>query len=232
VSGPEPPGGAHVPARDPLKARSPRYGTYAGLIGVVVVVALVIGSVFVHHTDVTGVPPGQRAPPFAVPLALGNLDGAADVATHANDGAAGRVPACAERGPQILNVCQLYEQGPVVLALFVDAGSCTNVLGEMQALVPAFPSVRFAAVAIRAERGQLRRLVRSRGLTLPIGLDFEGGVAALYKVFTCPQVSFIYPDGVVQSRALLASPSLATLRARVGELVAASDERERRERGT
>ena len=60
------------------------------------------------------------------------------------------MPACAERGARILNVCQLYEQGPVVLALFVDAGSCPAVLSEMQALAPAFPGVRFAAVAIRA----------------------------------------------------------------------------------
>ena len=82
---------------------------------------------------------------------------------------------------QILNVCQLYEQGPVVLALFVDAGSCTSVLGEMQALVPEFPGVRFAAVAIRDGRAQIRRLVRSRGLTFPVGLDSDGTVAEHYK---------------------------------------------------
>ncbi|MGP0101506.1 MAG: TlpA family protein disulfide reductase [Solirubrobacteraceae bacterium] len=230
MSSPEPAdGGGFGIARNPMKARNPRYGRYAGLLGVVLIVLVVVDSVFVHHTDVTGVPPGQKAPPFAVPLALGNLNGAADVATHANEGAEGRVPACAERGAQILNVCQLDERGPVVLALFVDAGSCTTVLGEMQALVPEFPSVRFAAVAIRDERGPVRRLIRARGLTLPVGLDFEGGVAARYKVFSCPQVDFVYPGGVVQSKALLASPSLASLRARVSELVAASRARERRE---
>ncbi len=75
----------------------------------------------------------------------------------------------------------------------------------------------------------MRRLIRARGLTLPVGLDIEGGVAARYKVFSCPQVNFVYPGGVVQSKALLASPSLASLRARVSELVAASRARERRE---
>ena len=58
-------------------------------------------------------------------------------------------------GRGILNVCQLYERGPVVLALFVDAGSCPAVLGDLQALAPSFPGVRFAAVAIK-EGGQLR----------------------------------------------------------------------------
>ncbi len=51
-------------------------------------------------------------------------------------------------------------------------------------------------------------------------------LADLYKVYSCPQVDFAYRGGVVQSRALLASPSLAGLRARVAELVAASRARE------
>ncbi len=207
----------------------PRLARYAGLLGVVLLVAIFVNSLFIHRTDATGIAPGQRLAPFAVPLALGNLTGDADIATHANQGSDGRVPACAERGTQILNVCQLYEQGPVVLALFIDAGSCTAVLGEMQALVAEFPSVRFAAVAIRDERGPVRRLMRARDLTLPIGLDIEGGVAARYSVYSCPQVNFVDRGGVVQSKALLASPSLAGLRARVSELVAASRARERRE---
>ena len=75
-----------------------------------------------QHTPV--VQPGEQLPPFAVPLALGSLNGDADTATHAFEGAAGRVPACNERGSQILNICELYEGAPVVLALFVDSGSC------------------------------------------------------------------------------------------------------------
>jgi hypothetical protein len=209
-----------------MKARSPRIGRYAGLIGVVLLVAIVVSSLLAHRSGLTGTAPGQRVAPFAVPLALGNLTGAADIATHADSGAEGRVPACRERGPQILNICELYERGPVVLAFFVDASSCTNVLSEMQTLVAEFPSVRFAAVAIRGQRGSLRRLVRSLRLTLPVGLDVEGGAAARYKVYSCPQVNFVYPGGVVQSKALLASPTLAMLRARVSELVAASRARE------
>jgi hypothetical protein len=64
--------------------------------------------------------------------------------------------------------------------------------------------------------------MRSRRLTLPVGIDEEGTLASLYKVFSCPQVSFAYPGGVVQSKALLRTPSLAGLRARVSALVSAS----------
>jgi AhpC/TSA family len=207
---------------------SPRFRRYAGLLGAIVLVALAVNGVFVSPPNPTGIPPGQRLPPFAAPLAQGNLDGEADTATHADDGEAGRVPACAERGAGILNVCELYERGPVVLALFIDAGSCASVLASMQALSHEFPAVRFAAVAIRGERRQLRALMRRQRLTLPIGLDAEGRLATLYKVLTCPQVNFAYRGGVVQGKALLGSVSPASLRARVRELVAASRARERR----
>jgi hypothetical protein len=210
-----------------MKARNPRYGRYAGLLGVVVLVAVVVNSLFVNRPGLTGIPPGQRAAPFAAPLALSSLEGDADIATRADQGAQGKVPACAERGPRILNVCQLYEQGPVVLALFVDADGCASVLDEMQALVPEFPDVRFAAVAVKSGRGPVRRLVRSHRLTLPIGLDEDGGVADRYKVFSCPQLDFVDRGGVVQSRALLTTPRLAGLRKRVGQLLSASRAHER-----
>jgi hypothetical protein len=202
--------------------RTPRYGGYVGLLVIVILVLITINTIVTKPNGVKGLAPGEKLPPFAAPLALGNLKGDADTARDANEGTAGRVPACRERGPQILNVCQLYEGAPVVLALFVDGGSCPAVLSEMQALSGSFPGVRFAAVAIKNSRSQIRKLIRSRGLTLPVGLDSDGALAALYKVATCPQVTFAYPGGEVQSKALLSSPSRETLQARVAALVAAS----------
>jgi hypothetical protein len=190
---------------------------------------ITINTIVTKPNGATGIEPGRQLAPFAVPLARGTLNGDANVATHANQGASGRMPACAVRGAQILNVCELYEQGPVVLALFVDGGSCPAILSDMQSLAPTFPGVRFAAVAIRGNRRQLLRLIRSRGLTLPIGIDKDGVLVALYKVASCPQVTFAYPGGVVQSRALLSRPSHATLRARVSELVTAARARGWRE---
>jgi hypothetical protein len=206
---------------EPIR-RTPRYGGYVGLLVVVILVLITINTIVTKPNGVKGLAPGEKLPPFAVPLALGSLKGDADTARNANEGAAGRVPACRERGAQILNVCSLYEGAPVVLALFVDGGSCPAVLSEMQALSGSFAGVRFAAVAIKNGRQQIRRLIRSRGLTMPVGLDSDGALAALYKVATCPQVTFAFPGGEVQSKALLSSPSRATLRARVAALVAAS----------
>lgn len=199
---------------------SQRYGPYLAVLGLVILVLVAINTALTKPTGVAGVQPGSKLPPFAVPLAAGDVNGDANVATRADEGSAGKRPACSVRGVGILNVCQLYEQGPVVLALFVDAGACAAVLSDMEALAPSFPGVRFAAVSIEGDRGRLRKLVRSRDLVqVPVGIDKDGALATLYKVASCPQVTFAYPGGVVQSKALLTTPSPATLRARVQELV-------------
>jgi hypothetical protein len=215
------PYGAPPPGR-----RSRRNRAYMGGLGVLIIVAVAANTALTKPIAASGVLPGARLPPFAVPLVLGDLNGDADIATRPGQGAAGRVPACRERGVQILNVCALYEQGPVVLALFIDEGGCQRVLAEMQALVPAFPGVRFAAVSIKGDRAQLRRLVRSEGLTFPVGIDMDGALAELYKVATCPQLSFAYRGGVVQRRAVLTTPAPASLRAWVSDLAAAARARE------
>jgi hypothetical protein len=93
----------------------------------------------------------------------------------------------------------------------------------MQALTQAFPAVSFAAVAIKGERKPLLALMRKRGLTrVQVGFDRDGVLAGLYKMASCPQVSFVLPGGVVQSPALLKTPSTQVLRARVGELAVAA----------
>ena len=199
-----------------------RYGRWVGVVAVLIILAAAISSALTKSTGVGGVPPGRRIPVFAAPLATGELTGDANIATRANDGAAGRVPACSVRGPQILNICELYERGPLVLAMFVDAGSCPAILGELQALAGSFAGVQFAAVAIKGGRTQLRALIGREHLDIPVGIDSDGVLASLYGVATCPQVTLAYPGGVVQSRALLGGTSRATLRARVQALVVAA----------
>jgi hypothetical protein len=197
-----------------------RYGSYAAVLGLLILILVAINTALTKPTGVAGVEPGRALPPFAVPLALGDVSGDANVATRADDGAAGKRPACSVRGAGILNVCELYERGPVVLVLFVDQGSCPGILTDLQALAPSFRGVQFVAIAIKGDRGSLRKLVRSRGLaSVSVGIDSDGVLASLYRVASCPQVTFAYPGGVVQSRALLTRPPLATLRARVEELV-------------
>jgi len=205
----------------------PRYGRYVGLLALFIVVLITINTLVTKPNGAKGIAAGQQVPPFAVPLVTGHLLGTADVATRPNQGAEGNVPACEERGHEILNICELYERRPVVLALFIYAGSCEAVLGDMQAIAPSFPGVSFAAVAIKGNRAALRSLIRKRGVTFPVGLDEEGILARAYKLATCPQVTLVLPGGVAQSAALLGRPSRASLRSRVAALLAAARARGR-----
>jgi hypothetical protein len=216
----EPP--EHAGAQAPAPAVPPpqRYGRWVGVLAVVILILITINTIVTKPNGATGVAPGSAIPPFAVPLVTGDRVGAPDVATHPDEGQAGRVPACRLREPGVLNLCELYEGAPVALALFVDGGSCPQVLSDMQSLSAEFPGVRFAAVAIMGDRAALRRLVRSRGLTFPVGVDESGVLAALYKVASCPQVTLAYPGGTVAGRPLLGGTDKAVLRARLTELVA------------
>jgi hypothetical protein len=198
------------------------YGRYVALLGLIALAAFTVHVALGSHRGATGIKPGARIPPFAAPYALGGPPGEVDIATHANDGAAGKVPACSERGRAILNICQLYERGPVVLALFFDAGSCAGILDDLQRLAQSFPRVGFAAVAVKEGAGPVARIVRSKHLTVPVGADQEGRLGELYAMVSCPQITFVYPGGIVQSAVLSSRPPLATLRARVAELLAAS----------
>ncbi len=201
---------------------SPRFGRYVGLLAVLILVLITINTIVTKPNGGSGFAPGEKIAPFAVPLALSTLNGDANVATRAGEGSAGRVPACQVRKPSVLNVCQLYEHAPLVLALFVNGGACPGILSEMQSLQRSFPAVRFAAVAIKGDRAKLRRLVHIRGLSFPVGIDSDGALVVLYKDASCPQVSFVLPGGTMQSDALLRHVSLASLRARVSRLVAAA----------
>jgi hypothetical protein len=221
----EGPEGTPEPAPPYSPGNGQGYGRYVGLLAVLVVVLALINAALSKHNGASGLEPGRPLPPFAVPLATGSLPGQANVATRPNEGAAGRRPACSVRGPQVLNICQLYESGPVVLALFVDRGSCPAILGDLQSVASSFPGVRFAAVSLGGDRAGVRRLIGARGVRFPVGIDSDGALLLLYRDASCPQLTFAYPGGVVQGRALLTRPSRAALRARVQALVTGSEAR-------
>ncbi len=198
-----------------------RYSRWAAGLALLLLVLITLNTILTTPNGATGLSPGAQLPPFAAPLATSDLIGAANVYTSTTDNPHARL-ACTVRGPRILNICALSERGPLVLALFVNSGSCAHVLTEMQTLTATFPDVGFAAVSIKGDRGALRALARSQRLTFPIGIDEEGTLAALYKLASCPQLTFALPGGVAQGRPLLVTPTLATLHTRLLALVSAS----------
>ena len=210
------------PTQHHVGASSPRYGRYVGAVAIVLLALIAINTLLTTPNGSTGVAPGKPLPPFAVPLATGALSGDANTATRPNEGPAGRVPACSVRGPEIVNICALYEHGPVVLVLFANGDACPRTLDTLAQALPAFPGVQATAVAVRGNRGELRRLVAAHGWPFPVGWDRDGALVNLYRDAVCPQLTFAYPGGAAQGRALLRAPTLAALRARLSLLVSQS----------
>ena len=207
--------------RPPAVPRPPGASRYAWFVGVALFLAVTyftVNTLTTNHASSTGPPTGKRMPAFAMPLALGTLDGDANVATKRNQGSAGVRPACQVRGSEILNVCQLWERGPVALAFLATRGAqCERELDRLQVIGRQYPRVQIAAVAIRGDRGDLRRDIRARGWRFPVGYDRDGAVANLYGVAVCPHITLADRGGKVR-KTLIGSISTARLRAEIGAL--------------
>jgi hypothetical protein len=171
-----------------------------GVIAVGVIVYATINAARTEGPGSRGVPAGERMPPFAAPLAASDLEGDANVATRPDSGAEGERPACEVRGPKILNICQLYERGPVVLVFFTPGSEqCEDQLDTMRDFMARDPrsGVRFAALSIRGNRDELRTTIAQRRWRFPVGYDRDGAVANRYGVAVCPTTIFAHRGGVV-----------------------------------
>jgi hypothetical protein len=178
-------------------------GWLVGVVGVVVLAYITVNTLRTESVGSRGLAAGARLPPFAMPLAASRSDADANIATRPDSGAEGARPACTVRGPEILNVCELAERGPVVLAFLVTRSRrCEEQVDVLDRIAPRHPGVRFAAVSVRGDHEQLRRTVRERGWRLPVGYDHDGAVANLYGVAVCPTVTFAARGGEVAGTAV------------------------------
>jgi hypothetical protein len=170
-----------------------------GAVAVVLLAYITLNTLRTEGLSPQGLERGKPMPPFAMPLASSAIDKDADIATKADSGPEGKRPACSVRGPEILNVCELQERGPVVLAFVVtQAGDCARQLDVLDRVAARVPRVAFAAVAVRDDRDGLRRLIRQRGWRVPVGYDRDGAVGNLYGLgLVCPLLTFAGGDGRV-----------------------------------
>jgi hypothetical protein len=185
-----------------------RPGVLVGVVAVALLAYILVNTVRTEGPGSRGLPAGTSMPAFALPLALSDLEGDANVSGRA----------CAVRGARVLNSCQLAERGAVVLAFFAEPSDrCDDEIDRVDRLRGRFPDVQFAAVAIRGDREALRALVRERGWKLPVGYDHDGAVANAYAVAVCPTITFAHRGGKVLET-LLGSQDDARLTAAVREL--------------
>lgn len=203
--------------RQPASAPAPAPGggvsghRYAWLVGVVAI--LVVGGLSIRAAQpdaprATGVPAGERLPPFAVVLAGSDIacddeddpcDANVAAAGARGHDEAGRRPACEVRGPTILNVCELSERGPLVLGLAASrSASCLDSGDRLAPLARRHRGLRVALVAIGGNLEALRGSVRARGWGFPVGWDRDGILAGIYGAVACPYVTVVRWRGRVQ----------------------------------
>jgi hypothetical protein len=177
-----------------------RYGWFLGVVVFAVLVYVSVNTLRSDGVSSRGLKVGTTVPPFAAPLALGDVDGDVNVARKPGQGAAGDRPACGVRGPGIVNSCQLAERGPFVVAFMATRGAhCRRELDRLQRVGARHRGVQIVAVSIRGDRGDLRALVRAPGWRFPVAWDRDGILANLYGVAVCPQLIYALPGGVVQA---------------------------------
>ena len=171
--------------------------------GLAILAYITYNTLSTPATSSTGLAAGRQLPPFAAPLVTSDLEGDANVAREADQGAAGSKPACGVTDPRALNSCTLARRGPVVLAFFTDSSDrCVGALDAMQRIALRHPDVGFAAVAIRGDRDDARGTVQDHGWSFPVAEDRDGAVANIYGVAICPTVVLAYRGGVVMRTAL------------------------------
>ena len=189
------------PPRPPAGAS--RYTWVVGVLALAAIAYITLNTLGTDAPGSRGLPKGEKLPPFAVPLASSSLEGDAQVDPS---------KACRVRGPDVLNSCQLAERGPVVLAFFATRSErCERQVDVLERVRRRYPDVAFAAVSVRGDRGDVRRIVRERKWGMPVGYDHDGAVSNAYAVAVCPTITFARKGGKVDgtSFSLLEEAELA-----------------------
>ncbi|MEJ7892546.1 MAG: hypothetical protein WKF94_07875 [Solirubrobacteraceae bacterium] len=194
----------------PPSGRMPSPSTWiVGVLLVGILVYVAFNSLTTDGPGSEGVVVGRDIPPFAAPLALANVECEGEEECDANvllQESDGVPQACDVRGPDIVNSCELTEDGPLVLAFLVEPSQrCIDQVDVLDDLAPRFPDVSFAAVAIRGDHAALNALIRERGWELPVAYDHDGAVANAFAVAICPTITFAAQGGAVKKTTLGAS---------------------------
>ncbi|MGB0873310.1 MAG: peroxiredoxin family protein [Solirubrobacterales bacterium] len=127
-------------------------------------------------------------PAFAAPLALGELDGDANVFTEAQAEAEDATAACDVTLPDAFNSCKELDGRAIIVFWNATKPECIEQVNVLQDVVAQNPKLNVVAVAFNNSKPDVAEVVRRQGWTLPVAVDRDGAVASLYAVTGCPSV--------------------------------------------
>jgi hypothetical protein len=181
----------------------PRPGNrYAWLVGIVMLMGLAVllftTTIPNKGEGVLGLDRGDRLPVFAAPLALGRLEGDANICQRRPcPKGAGVSPACELRSSQVVNLCELRRRPLVLTFVFDRAADCFPQVDRVERVRRDFPRVNFATVYFsRKKRDEIRQIVERRRWRQPVGVDRDGQIVNRYGVGVCPTTLFAFRGGI------------------------------------
>src|ERR687897_954132 len=153
---------------------------------------------------------GLAAAQFAVPEALGSVEGDANVFQDNCESSEipcpedrRRTPACEIEGAEIIRVCDLFDRPLAISFWFTRGADCLPTQDVVdRAAVRYRGRGNFLSLNIGDDREDVREIVRDRGWRIPVGYDADGAVSNLYRVGGCPTVAFLYPGGILRGAAV------------------------------
>jgi len=181
-----------------VKDRGKRPFNYMLVVGIAMAIVILIAFVNMLRTSESGtvgigdVGIGEKVAPFAVPIALSDLDGDANVDPD---------QACSVEGDDVLRICDYFRR-PLVMSFWFTKGasSCIDQQDIFDEVARKYRrQAGFVSINVRDDRGRVRDLVRDHDWKVPVGYDRDGAVSNEYRVGGCPTFLFIRPGGVLES---------------------------------
>lgn len=179
--------------RDKVKLRF-NYGILVGILIAFLAIFILFNTLRNTESGTVGIGPvgiGEKVDPFAVPIAVSDLEGDANVDPE---------EACRVAGEDVLRICD-YLDRPLLISFWFTGGAaeCIDQQDVFEQVAERFRS-RIGAVSInvRDDRDKVRDLVEERGWQVPVGHDTDGAVSNMYRVGGCPTFLFVRQGGVLE----------------------------------
>lgn len=197
------------------------YMTVVGLLFAVVIVIALFNTLKTTDSGTVGIGDvgiGEKAAPFAVPLAASELEGDANIDEQ---------EACSVEGADVLRICDYFNR-PLVMSFWFtkQASDCIDAQDTFDQVAARYrKEAGFVSINVRDDRDRVRELIDERGWKVPVGHDRDGAVSNIYRVGGCPTFLFFRKGGVLE-RAEIGETSAGELGAQVRSLINGQPEKE------
>jgi hypothetical protein len=139
---------------------------------------------------------GKPLPGFAAPLASSTQNGDSNVYTEAQAKAVKSTAACDVNLPGVFNSCEDLKGQAIVTFWNTTKSECVTDVATLNDFAADHPDVNVVAVSFDQTESTVRSFVGPKGWKIPIAIDRDGAVAALYSVAGCPS-TFFARDGEI-----------------------------------